>query len=57
MPLKLEIKSIISPDLDHGKEPIEPDNCAVFKWPEIYSVVLAVHMTFVIGLCKGSEPI
>jgi len=35
MPLKLEIKSIISPDLDHGKAPDEPDNCAVFIEVEI----------------------
>lgn len=35
MPLKLEVKSIISPDLDHGKAPVEPDNCAVFIEVEI----------------------
>ena len=35
MPLKLEVKSIISPDLDHGKAPPDPDNCAVFIEVEI----------------------
>ncbi|WP_163132983.1 Imm8 family immunity protein [Agarivorans sp. Alg241-V36] len=35
MPLKLEIKSIISPDLDFGKTPMDPDICAVFIEVEI----------------------
>lgn len=35
MPLKLEVKSIISPDLDYGKASVEPDNCAVFIEVEI----------------------
>lgn len=35
MPIKLEIKSIISPDLDYGKEPLDPDYCAVLIEVEI----------------------
>ena len=35
MTLKLEIKSIISPDLDYGKAHWEADNCAVLVEVEI----------------------
>ena len=35
MPLTLEIKSIMSPDLEYDEMPIEPDNCQVFVEVEI----------------------
>ena len=35
MALNLEIKSIISPDLEYGVVPAEPDNCSVFVEAEI----------------------
>ncbi len=35
MSLKLEVKSIISPDLDYGKPHWEPENCAVLIEAEI----------------------
>lgn len=35
MTIQLEVKSIVSPDLEHGALPLEPDNCAVLVELEI----------------------
>lgn len=35
MPLKLEVKSIISPDLEYGEDPAAPDSCSVLVEVEI----------------------
>lgn len=35
MTVELEIKSIMSPDLEHGALPLEPDNCSVLVESEI----------------------